>query len=142
MSLNLDAPAKPDVASEAGLANEVEAWLHALPLPDAPVQWRRRGGAPQPVTTRDQLARLVPTLAEEGAWAVVERVHGDAWGQVMHISDGWIVEVNGIPGPECFARRVTARGDDLISTADECGRILWSWLRGILPGRYDLLQLG
>ena len=142
MSLNLDAPVKPGVALDSGLANEVEAWLHAQPQPEVPVQWRRRGGAPRPVGTADHLARLVRTLADEGAWAVVERVHGDTWGQVMRTPDGWIVEVNGIPGPECFARRVTVGGDDIFPTADECGRILWSWLRGILPGRYELLQLG
>ena len=141
----LQSPTRPSAASLTTsvdrLADEVEAWLHAQPLPEAPVDWRRSGPSAVPVRSREELGIRIARLGEQGSWGVASRTNGERWGQTMRVEGGWIVEVNGVPGPECFARRVSAGGDDIVATADIAAGILWAWLAGrLLPG-YELEQL-
>ncbi|WES64649.1 hypothetical protein P0L94_00935 [Microbacter sp. GSS18] len=103
------------------------------------------------------------TLADDGAWAVVRRRHGSTWAQCMRVPGGWIVEVNGMPGPECYARRVHsiragmrrgrryARDDgrlmaiyeprDVVVTPAEVAEIIWTWLRGSVAERFALREI-
>lgn len=144
------------------LAVEVEEWLRTEIRPSAPVLWCPRGTAVTTVGGADALATQVGTLVTEGAWAVARRTHGWTWAQCMRVDGGWIVEVNGIPGPDCFARRVQATAKrkgmrrarrrvrdggrlmatyaraDVIGSAEVAGAIMWSWLRGALPAGYHL----
>ena len=128
-------------AASPAISDEVEAWLHDQPSPEAPVQWRFRGRAGVPVRSREQLGIRITRLRRTGAWGVAARTDGGRWGQVMRMQGGWIVEVNGIPGPECFARRVSTGGLDLIAKRDDAVDVLWAWLVGrLLPG-YQLVDL-
>ena len=142
MSTVLDSPARPSGPSlTASLADEVAEWLQLQPQPEAPVVWRAQGGADIPVRSREELGVRIARLQAIGAWGVASRTHGGRWGQSMRVDGGWIVEVNGIPGPECFARRVSTAGDDVIRSAGTAVDILWAWLAGrLLPG-YELVQL-
>ena len=148
--------------SATSLATEVEEWLRVEPRPSAPVLWCPRGTAESTVGGADALAAQIATLATPGEWAVARRTHGWTWAQCMRVDGGWIVEVNGIPGPDCYARRVqiagsrkwiprgrrrvrdrgrlmaTYRRTDLIGSAEVAGAIMWSWLRGALPNGYQL----
>jgi len=124
-------------------ADAVEAWLHASPAPDAPVLWRPWGRDGTPVRSADALAALVAALAIPGAWGVVERAEAAVWGQTMRVPGGYIVEVNGEPGPESFARRVVVPGAEreTFAIASEAAAVLWSWLRGGVPEGLELREL-
>lgn len=150
-------------ADESQFAADVEQWLRREVKPEAPVLWRPRGSGGQPVRGADDLAERVSTLAEEGEWAVVSRAHGATWGQCMRVERGWIVEVNGIPGPDCYVRRVRRGGRglpgtrrrvhsnghlmaiyesrDVMATPASVADIMWSWLRGALPEGYVLCEI-
>ena len=157
---------RPSVeAVKASLAAEVEEWLRVNARPSAPVLWCPRGTAEATVGGTDVLAVKVATLMTEGDWAVARRTHGRTWTQCMRVDGGWIVEVNGIPGPECYARRVEVtrngrrkpharrrvhdRGRlmatygraDVISSPETAAAIMWSWLRGSLPAGYHLRDI-
>jgi len=152
-------------ADHVSLAGEVEEWLRVNVRPSAPVLWCPRGTAEATIGGADALAAKVATLGAEGDWAVARRAHGRTWAQCMRVSGGWIVEVNGIPGPDCFARRVQSsqkrkgmlrgrrrvhdRGRlmaiyeraEVIDSPATAAAIMWSWLRGALPAGYHLLEL-
>ncbi|QKJ18585.1 hypothetical protein [Microbacterium hominis] len=147
---------------ETGLVEEIEEWVRTSAKPSAPVMWCPFGHPENAIGGADQLARKVATLADIGEWAVARRTHGWTWAQCLRVEGGWIVEVNGIPGPDCFARRVTRAGTrrwlpprrrevrrnghlmalyarpDVIRTTGEVGAIMWSWLRGGLPEGFEL----
>lgn len=142
---------EPETIDATRLVADVEEWMKTAARPSAPVLWCPRGQVEATIGGVDQLAAKVATLAEEGAWAVVKRTHGWTWTQTMRVDGGWIVEVNGIPGPDCFARRVHSTGrrkgwmlrrhTDLVTTAAEAGAIMWSWMRGSLPEGYELKEV-
>ena len=88
----------------------------------------------------------------------------------MRVEGGWIVEVNGVPGPDCFARRIH-RADvgrlkgavlstfgrrrvkdagrlmavylrqDVMATPAEVAELVWSWPRGVVSDGYALRDL-
>ena len=150
-------------ANEIVFAVEVEEWLRTRP--HVPVTWSPRGNGLLAVRDASEVAVRVGELREEGSWGVVRRAHAARWAQCMRVDDGWIIEVNGSPGPDCFARRVqrveksrrTLRGrrrvrdkgrlmaiyipQDVVSTALGAAEIMWSWLRGSVPDGYTLREL-
>lgn len=152
------------VAEEVVFAAEVEEWLRARP--HVPVTWSPRGNGLLAVRDAGTLAERVGALRGEGSWGVVRRAQAALWGQCMRVDGGWIVEVNGIPGPDCFTRRVqrlessrlhVLRGrrrvrdagrlmaiylpQDVVPTAQGVAEILWSWLRGSVREGFALRDL-
>jgi hypothetical protein len=159
-------PARPFVeAREGSVAAEIEEWLRGQASTSAPVLWCPRGTAEATVGGVDALTAKVATLVTEGDWAVARRTNGRTWTQCMRVDGGWIVEVNGIPGPDCFARRVRSssarkgmmrgrrrvrdRGRvmatfdraDVIGSPEVASAVMWSWLRGALPAGYELKDI-
>ena len=157
----LTTPVAPEPVRVSSIADEVEAWLRTVVQPAQPVWWLPRGDAPVAVRGREDLAELLARLDKVGEWGVAKRPHTAMWGQSMRVRDGWIVEVCGIPGPDCFARRVRAVGSrsagrakpragrlgrptvtyqkgESIGSASEAADVLWSWLCGRLPDGYEL----
>ena len=151
-------------ANEIVFAADVEEWLRTT-RPHVPVTWSPRGNGLLAVRDAGEVAVRVGELRDEGSWGVVSRAHAGRWAQCMRVDGGWIVEVNGIPGPDCFARRVqrvakprrTLRGrrrvrdkghlmaiylpQDVVLTALGAAEIMWSWLRGSVPDGYALRDL-
>ena len=152
-------------ATATPLAAEVEEWLGAEVRSSAPVLWCPRGTVEATVGGADALAGKIARVVVEGEWGVARRTHGWTWAQCMRVDGGWIVEVNGIPGPDCFARRVQVDGNgrralrgrrrvhdrgrlmatyeraEVIGSAEAAGEIMWSWLRGALPAGYHLQDI-
>ena len=96
---------------EARFAREVEAWIQSQAFAAPTVTWSYRGRGAMWVLDVGDLAERVGGLTDEGDWGVIRRTHAPRWAQCMRVDGGWIVEVNGIAGPDCFARRVhSARG--------------------------------
>src|SRR6478609_6946938 len=141
------------VANEIVFASDVEEWLRAQP--QVPVTWSPRGNGMLAVRDIPEVAVRVGELREEGSWGVVRRAQAERWAQCMRVDGGWIVEVNGTPGPDCYVsrvqrrekpRRLSLRGrrrvhdkgrlmatyqrQDVVSTAQGVAEIMWSWLRG------------
>jgi hypothetical protein len=135
-----------------------QTYLHPAAL------WRPFGGTGFTIADADHLIDLISMLAIDGDWAVAER--GSSWAQAMRVPLGWIVEVNGEPGPECFARRVRPAGLSEHPTHDQLGAwsldglqratytpsegvasapvaaaLIWGWLHGELLEGYTLRQL-
>lgn len=156
-------PARPlALAGEVSIATQVEEWLRASSGTSAPVLWCPRGTAEATVSGADALTAKVAALTMEGDWAVARRTNGRTWAQCMRVDGGWIVEVNGIPGPDCFVRRVQVTGirnrklrgprrvydggrlmatygrADVIDSPEVAAAIMWSWLRGALPAGFHL----
>jgi hypothetical protein len=151
-------------ANEIVFAADVEEWLRTA-RPHVPVTWSPRGNGLLAVRDADEVALRVGELRDEGSWGVVRRAHVGRWAQCMRVDGGWIVEVNGIPGPDCYARRVqrvarphrTRRGlrrvrdrdrvmaiylpQDVVLTALGAAEIMWSWLCGSVPDGYALRDL-
>ena len=115
---------------------------------------------------QQHLAALVGSLVEVGEWGSLRQPNDvNLWNQTMRVPGGWVVEVPGLPGPDQFARRVQllntapftidrdqssnhedGRGAfylaaDVIPTAAEAARVMWSWLKGSLPEGYELRQI-
>lgn len=155
-----------DVVARIAFEVELDVWLETLALPGAPVCWRPRGHDGRPVESAQRLAELVEGLAAVGAWGIAERSAGATWAQCMRVREGWIVEVNGEPGPDCFVRRVrrahvttadrlrpratvrdrgrlmaTYRAQDVVATAAEAASIMWSWLRRAHLEGYELAEV-
>jgi len=155
---------------EARFAREVEAWIHSQAFVAPTVTWSYRGRGAMWVLDVGNLAERVGGLTDEGAWGVIRRTHAPRWAQCMRVNGGWIVEVNGIAGPDCFARRIhSARGGrmrrlvgdvvgrrrvedagrlmavylphDVIETPTEVAEIVWAWLRGVVSAGYELRDL-
>lgn len=167
------APAHPgslpgvDTKREQQFATDVDHWLANEATAANAVQWAWRGAMPgDPVASVDHLAQLVRGLHPTGSWAVVTRPNADLWAQCMRVEEGWIVEVNGIPGPECFVRRVqgqrggwrerltgrrTVRSggqlmaiyvpQDVFADAGTAADVMWAWLRGRLPEGFELREV-
>src|SRR6188474_624987 len=101
---------RPEAATISAIANEivfvaeVEEWLRTRR--GVPVTWSPRGNGLLAVRNADEVAARVGELRDEGEWGLLRRENAERWAQCMRVDGGWIVEVNGIPGPECFARRV------------------------------------
>lgn len=156
-------------AREAAFAVEVESWLRSTVAAPA-VTWSPRGNGLIAVRSVAEVAERVNALLTAGSWAVVRRTHAPQWAQCMRVDGGWIVEVNGIPGPDCFARRVqverrrprgirkSSRGrrrvhdagrlmadylnDDVMMRPAMVAEIIWTWLRAsALPDGYALRDL-
>ncbi|WP_062378474.1 hypothetical protein [Demequina pelophila] len=142
--LELDDALSGDDAS-AGLGEEVERWLRARPQRGAHIRWKRSSVARDAVRTRAQLQAKVATLSVKGQFGVADLAAlPEVWCQTMRVDGGYIVEVNGVPGPECFARRVHRDGDsedDIFPTAQDAGTAMWKWLHGTLPAGMVLRQL-
>ncbi len=156
------APLQAPVGAE-DLGADAEAWLHAQPGTTAPVLWCPSGTVENALRGADELAAKVARLASEGSWAVVRRAHGATWAQCMRVDGGWIVEVNGVPGPDCYVRRVSAGGArgrrgrryardhgrlmaiyqprDVVSTPGAVAEIIWAWLRGGLVEGFTLREI-
>ncbi|WP_457100173.1 hypothetical protein [Microbacterium sp. P5_E9] len=160
---------RPEVAPIIATANEivfaadVEEWLRTRR--HVPVTWSPRGNGLLAVRDVAEVAARVGELRDEGQWGLLRRENAARWAQCMRVDGGWIVEVNGIPGPECFARRVqrvakprrTLRGprrvsdkgrlmaiylpQDVVPTALGVAEIMWSWLRGSVLDGYALRDL-
>ena len=142
---------------------DIEAWLRHQTTLSAPALWCPRGRDGIPVGGADALATKVATLTSTGEWAVLRRAEGWTWAQCMRTKRGWIVEVNGIPGPQCYVRRVQRNGASagrgnrrvrdrgrlmaIYAPADNLGspelvaEVMWSWLRGRLAEGWELRQL-
>ncbi len=107
---------------------------------------------------QQHLAALVGSLVEVGEWGSLRQPNDvNLWNQTMRVPGGWVVEVPGLPGPDQFARRVQllnpapftidrdqssnhedGRGAfylaaDVIPTAAEAARVMWSWLKARCP---------
>lgn len=142
MTLTMDAPALDDVTVIPSIALDIDTWLRTQVQPEVPVRWKRKGGGRGTVKDAQHLAELVAGLGAVGDFGIVER-EGVGWGQTMNVGSGFIVEVNGIPGPECFTRRVVStfgEGGEIIGSASSAAMVLWSWMRTGLPGGYILRQ--
>jgi len=131
---------------ERTFASAVELWLQLQPLAEAPVRWAPRGAAPgSPVPSRERLVELVAGLGVPGRWAVVRRPSTRLWAQTMRVPGGWIVEVNGVPGPECYARRVQTMAcdepRDVLTDPRVAADVIWAWLRGQLAAGFELRDL-
>lgn len=141
---------------EAAFVGEVESWLRETVAAPA-VTWSPRGNGLIAVRAVEDVAERVSGLLVEGSWAVVRRTHAPRWAQCMRVDGGWIVEVSGVPGPECFARRVqlerplprnpwkSSRGRrcvydagrlmadymavDVLTRPAMAAEIIWTWLR-------------
>jgi len=152
------------IANEIVFATEVEEWLRARR--SVPVTWSPRGNGLLAVRDIGEVAVRVGELREEGSWGIVKRTTATRWAQCMRVEGGWIVEVNGVPGPDCFVRRVqhsekrrrlSLRGrrrvlhngrlmaiyqrQDVVPSAHDAAAIMWAWLRGSLPAHYELRDL-
>lgn len=151
------------IANEIVFAAEVEEWLSIRA--HVPVTWSPRGNGLLAVHDVAEAAARIGELGDEGSWGVLRRTHAAKWAQCMRVDGGWIVEVNGVPGPDCFARRVQRlekrrrlrrgskrvrdhgrlmavyRPEDVTHTALGAAEIMWSWLRGSLPEGYVLYEL-
>lgn len=152
----------PHPPATTTLGSAVDLWLHSQELPDVPVRWWPQCGGHTAVSSVEQLAGLVARLLPAlGSWGVAERVLTGAWAQTMRIPHGWIIEVDGGPGPNAFAQRVqrtsrcvagvrqrctNAEGGraatyfttEVIGSPSDAARIMWAWLRGRLPPGYEL----
>ncbi len=153
---------------EQAFATEVESWLRHHVVAAPPVTWSPRGNGLIAVRSVDEIAERVSGLLTEGSWAVARRTHASLWAQCMRVDGGWIVEVNGVPGPACFTRRVQqARGrprlwqaigrrrvydaghlmadylpHDVLTSPLQVAQIMWAWLRASsLPDGYALRDL-
>ncbi|WP_061962311.1 hypothetical protein [Demequina flava] len=130
--------------AEPGLdvSKELDTWLETMVKPESPVRWRHRGRAPIPMSSATALESRVRLLSNQNDWGVVERRRAGEWAQTMHLPDGYIIEVNGVPGPHCFARRVQGvDGSEKFASAAVVADVLWSWLRISLPAGYSLREL-
>jgi len=92
------------------------------------------------VRDQDALLSHVASLALRD-WGVAERIVAPMWGQTKRLAAGWIVEVNGVPGPECYARRVVRDDGVETFTAATAAHLLWRWLRGGVPAGHSLRDL-
>ncbi|PJI93550.1 hypothetical protein [Luteimicrobium subarcticum] len=146
-SLDTDATSGPGAELTTDVAAEAEAWLRTQPRPRLEVSWVRRGRV---TLVRDaaHLASLVAALGQ-GAFGVLE-TPSVRWAQTMRVDGGYVVEVNGVPGPDCFVRRAVALpgpgrdagSGDLVPTVSEAADLLWCWVHArALPG-YELTPLG
>ena len=151
------------IANEIVFAADVEEWLRTRR--GVPVTWSPRGNGLLAVRNVGEVAVRVGELRDEGEWGLLRRENAERWAQCMRVDGGWIVEVNGIPGPDCFARRVqrvakprrALRGQrrvrdkgqlmaiylpqDVVPTALGAAEVMWSWLRGSVPDGYALRDL-